>query len=321
MRIFIVGDFETDTGPAIVNKTLKKQNRDILYSKQRMAFFRIIELLYKGMCSDIIIFSGLSKINILGLKFAKLFNKKAAYLMHGYAKYENEINGVTNYKQVKLESDVLELAPNIICVSKLFKEFMCKEREDIKEKFDFAYNPLEYDSIKNIEKRNNKVILSVGGGIPRKNIKKICQAIELLDDKEIKFIVIGKEDIDTEEIKKYKFVKYIKKIAKSDMKNYYRESELYIQNSSFETFGLAVMEALSENCKLLISDRIGCKDLIGNLMDINLIHDTEDINEIAIKIKQILSYKTDELKLKSSDSNGIVEKILNKNQLEKCYER
>ena len=68
------------------------------------------------------------------------------------------------------------------------------------------------------------------------------------------------------------------------MESYYRKSNLYIQNSEFETFGLATMEALICGCNLLISQNVGAKAIINGLEANDLINDVDNIKEISNKI-------------------------------------
>ena len=42
-------------------------------------------------------------------------------------------------------------------------------------------------------------------------------------------------------------------------------ADVYIQNSLYETFGLAVIEALDAGCSLLLSNKMGCVELFENL--------------------------------------------------------
>ena len=65
------------------------------------------------------------------------------------------------------------------------------------------------------------------------------------------------------------------------------ESSLYIQNSLFETFGLAIAEALNCGCKLLISKNVGIIDVLNNINSNEIINNPNDIKEITKKILTI----------------------------------
>lgn len=289
MKLFIVGDFLGSTGPAVVNKTLLKEDSSILYSSSKSKLGRIFEMIIKIYMCDSVIFSGLSKINLLGFRIAKLFKKKSAYLMHGYSKVESNIDGYVSADWLKLEEKVLNRAPLIICVSKRFMEFLKKDNENLRPKLRYIMNPINTIKFENNrdECRDNNLIMSVGGGSPRKNILKICEAINYInlnEGKNYKFIVIGKQNKDTENIKKYKFVEYIENVPYEYIQEYYLKSRLYIQNSLFEPFGLAIIEALFSGCNLLISQNVGCSDIFTEIEDNSLIYDPNDISELVKKI-------------------------------------
>jgi glycosyltransferase involved in cell wall biosynthesis len=64
-----------------------------------------------------------------------------------------------------------------------------------------------------------------------------------------------------------------------------------VQNSSFETFGLAVCEALSAGSELLIAKNVGAISVIDNLTEKNIINSPDDIDEIAKKISYFVKYR------------------------------
>lgn len=86
----------------------------------------------------------------------------------------------------------------------------------------------------------------------------------------------------------FPFVKYFSKVPHSEMPLYYQRAKLFVQNSSFETFGLAPIEALVNGCDLLLSKETGAKSIIPTLESNDIIYDNQDVNEIASKIKRLL---------------------------------
>lgn len=179
---------------------------------------------------------------------------------------------------------MLQLADKIICVSEKFCEYMKKERPDLEGKIDFLNNGIENIKInrrlKKVNEEERFTIISAGGGMKIKNNLSVCKAIEKISNKKIKFIVIGKLDKDGNEIKSYDFVEYYENLSHEEVLQKMKESDLYIQNSLFETFGLGVCEAISCGCKILISKNVGAISIIENLkesMVINKVNDTEEI--------------------------------------------
>lgn len=306
MKVFFVGDFKSDSGPAIANRMIRrglKGNKNIMYSDANNKIIRIIELLLKIFLADCVCFCSLSKINIVGIKISKIFRKKMFYIMHGYLQYESSIN-FENIDQDHLynirafEKYIFKNVNKIICVSKMHMNFMKINEPEFENKFDYNFNAIDVEEIQNIKnsvckkERNPYQLISLGGGMRRKNNLIVCQAIEKLNKENklnIKYIVIGLPYTDKEEICRYDFVSYFDSLPRKIVLEYFIKSNLYIQNSIFETFGLAPIEALLAGCSLLISNEIGAKDVISTLNEEDVISNTNDIAEIARKIKNLLA--------------------------------
>lgn len=290
-RTFFVGDFLTSTGPAIVNANIKKSvgNRG-LYSNAKNNLFRVFECFFKTLVSDCVFFCSFSKLDIIGIKFAKFFNKPTFYLMHGRISKENMLNGISNLKIEKEEKYLLDNINYIFCVSKqLYEEISL---EGFKEKADYIFNGIDYKKIiinSNVKKDKN-IIMSTGGLMPRKNNIIICEAIKKINknyNKNIKYLILGEDYGNLELIKKYNFVKFYSSMKQEECLKYMKKSFLYIQNSCYETFGLAAIEALVNDCNLLISKNIGSKDIIKTINNDDIIFDINDVNEIANKILKV----------------------------------
>lgn len=309
MKLLIVGDFKGNTGPASVNKGLKKvADNDTIFLEDNSILKRIIKLLIYTKKVDAVLFSGLSKINIIGFKIAKFYNKKSAYLMHGSKQYENKVNGIKSNNGEVIEYKVLEYAPKIIAVSKLFMNRLIESYPEYESKITYVNNGIDWNIKEEINIENNKnIILSVGGGVPQKNIKYVCKAIQNIrrdTGRDIKFIVIGKSDFDTDEIKSYSFVEYLENISKDEMYKFYKKSSLYIQNSTFETFGLASIEALLHGCSLLISQYVGAKELLEPLAENDIIDNPYSIQEIERKLIYLLENSNNSRILKNIDRDN-----------------
>ena len=66
------------------------------------------------------------------------------------------------------------------------------------------------------------------------------------------------------------------------------KADIYIQNSFFETFGLAVIEAIVQGCDLLISRGVGAISVFEEFPEQFTIQDVNSIGEIAEKIRAII---------------------------------
>lgn len=291
IKTLLIGDFKSENGPAIVNKHLMSiRGTKTYYSKAITRLGRIFELLIKSIPAQVIGFSGLSKINCLGIKWAKLLHKPTFYIMHGYAHKEAEINGLSNVQLVDSETYILKHVDKIICVSERFRDYMATILPQYKDKLEYANNGVEWinlEQITHVNNNNQYEIISVGGGLRYKNNLAICKAIAQIQnqlDKPVRFTIIGDAGSDKEAILKYDFVEYIDHLEHKDVIEKFKTSHLYIQNSYLETFGLCVVEALSVGCNLLISQNVGALSILNQIEATDVINDPECINEIGEKI-------------------------------------
>ncbi len=305
MKIFFVGDFKSNTGPAMANKAIRKgllRNKNIFFSDASNKVTRVLEIVVKTLLSDGICFCSFSKANRFGIRVAKLFNKKTFYLMHGYSTLENRINNnnISEDQIMKInryEKYIFRSVNRIFCVSEAFMNYMKDAEPEFKEKFDYNYNGLDLNKIKNSTEKysankNPRQIVSIGGGMKQKNNLAVCAAIDKLNKEKnmnLKYIVIGLPYTDKEKICSFDFVTYYDELPHEKVLEILAESYLYVQNSSFETFGLALIEALYANCNLLVSNKVGAIGVIKNITDTDLIFDQNNIEEIASKIEKILN--------------------------------
>lgn len=305
MRVFIVGDHKTGTGPANVTKEyIRCFPKGTLYQKNTSKIARVPELLIKTILCDCILFSGYSAQNVLGIKLAKIFNKKTAYLVHGAITYENSINDNENPKMSEIEEKTLLGCDLLLGVSEKFSMWLKKQYPQYENKIDYVTNGVDFDYLRSLSGKNNsedslkvernqRLILSVGGGMPRKKIIHICEAIDIYnknhsEDEKLTLAVIGAEGKDTEAIKKYSFVEYLGMVPAKKKEELYREAGIFIQNSCFETFGLAVFEALMSGCSVLTSDVAGALDLLREAGAADIIYDYSSATEIAGKIEGLI---------------------------------
>ena len=318
MRIFFVGDFQSNTGPGMANKAIRKGllwNKSVLFSDANNKLTRIMEVVIKSLLADGICFCSYSKINIFGIRVAKILNKKTFYLMHGYSTLEKKINN-ENIKDNevmeinKFERYIFENVDRVFCVSEIFMNYMKKVEPDFSEKFDYNYNGLDLKNIRENTKRysaskKKKQIVSIGGGMKRKNNLAVCKAINKLNKEknmDLEYIVIGHPYTDKEQISRYDFVTYYDELTHEKVLEILAESYLYIQNSTFETFGLALIEGLVSNCNLLVSNKVGAIGVIKTITDEDLIFDSNNIDEISNKIEKIMEFENVDRLL-----NGILE--------------
>lgn len=294
MEIVFVGDCDYNTGPSNVNKSFKKYlSKNIYFLKHTNKAFRIVETVKAVIKSKVVIISGLSYINNIAFYIAKALKKTIIYLMHGCYVYEAEENGyLLNKKVVKQEERILLSVQKIIAVSELFMKWAVKRFPEYEAKFTYINNGIEWSDYKvtNFTKRDPYLILAMGGGRPQKKNIVICKAVQILNEqykKPFKLVVLGRDYADTDRIKRSPYTEYLGQLSKNEAAEWLRRAFIYIQNSSFEPFGLAPIEALCSGCNLLVSKNVGAISILNRIQENDIIQNCCDPNEIAQKVLKI----------------------------------
>ena len=298
MRVLFAGDYRANTGPSTVNRYLKRYlPPGTGYLNQKNAFFKAAEAAVKTLWADVIIFSGLSGIDSLVFRIARAFHKKTIYIMHGSVAYENKINEISNPGEEKLEEIHLTHSDMILCVSETFMDWMHAHYPELKGKTRCLPNGIDWrirdeckSAASSAQKRQN-TIMTIGGGIPRKNVLPVCRAVQFIRETEgmdLKLLVLGRDEKHTEKIKAFEFVEYMGKLDRSEALKHYFRARLFIQNSLFDTFGMAPIEALLSGCSILLSRHVGAASVMQGIEKNDIIEDCQNEKELARKILNVL---------------------------------
>lgn len=318
MKIFLAGDAVTGTGPANVTQYyIENLLPGVLYQKCRNKVFRAVEIVWRTLQCDVAVYSGYSKQNILGMKIAKILGKPTAYLMHGCVEYENEINSEADEEMCRVERLTMQLSDLILAVSPSFAKWITENYTEYADKVDYITNAID-DSLlqrvnnnnacdnngEHVNGRNVHNVMSIGGGMPRKKIKYICEAVRILReeaDSELTLTVVGAVGADSDIINSYDFVDNRGLVPFEECLELLRHTGLFVQNSCFETFGLAPVEAIASGCPTLCSKEVGALCLIDGITDMDIIYKYDDPKEIAQKIQYLLHNSNSERLVKGID--------------------
>jgi len=159
------------------------------------------------------------------------------------------------------------LSAKIITVSYFSKKEIGKEfGRDIENKTEVVYNGCDImsDTVcpKNI---GSDYILFVGSVKPHKNLKKALLAFDMLSNKGLKFVIVGKrEGFITGDNSISGIVEKINKndhkviftdsITDADLYSYYKGARMLLMPSFYEGFGLPVIEAMKFSIPIACSD-------------------------------------------------------------------
>ncbi|MGL5558920.1 MAG: glycosyltransferase family 4 protein [Paraclostridium dentum] len=254
MKVLYLGDFIKKNGPSMVDINLTNKIKNGLLKVQINKDFK--NSIRQILACDIVNISGVSVKGAVYSFLAKLFGKKVTYIMHGGLKIEKNYSNISK-QGIVCEKIIIMFSDKVICVSEKFEKII-KGTYNLKKTI-YINNGIELklNNICNKKFIDENCILTVGGGRKEKGILNICKAIESLNKKDLKLIVVGEDGIDTEKIKSYDFVDYKGFIDNSDLIKLMEKSNIFIQNSLFESFGIAPLEAIASGCKVILSENIG----------------------------------------------------------------
>jgi len=227
--------------------------------------------------------------------------------MHGSLKKESEFRTIKKYR-IFMELLQMNFTNKIICVSKLLSNVVKDLYENIDaDKICYIHSGADsIDLVEHSKEKDKYRIITTGGGRKEKGVLYICKAIEKLKMKDIKLFVAGENGIDSEEIKNYNFVQYLGFLKHKDLLKIIKKSNIFIQNSIYESFGLSIIEAALYNCKLVLSKNIGALEVL--VIEQKYIVDFDDINYIAKIIKELIFHKHQKVILHVDRWNDVAEK-------------
>ncbi|WP_214804247.1 MULTISPECIES: glycosyltransferase family 4 protein [unclassified Exiguobacterium] len=264
-EIIYIGDFFGGNGPSIVDVSLKNE----LKKERNITFIQIdkqLKYLFKDLKNfDVLHFSGLSFKGIVYAFFFRIFNKKVFHTSHGSVLYLEKSALNFQQKKIKIIKEYLSflLANKIVAVSELYCLNIKSTFPKFSHKVVYINNGgtdfIGDKTIKFVQK--NLKIISFGGDRLEKGVKGLCIGIEnflkkhKLTEDSVKFYVIGK--LNDKSNFNYPFLNELGILEQKEVMNFLKESNLYIQNSFFETFCLSALEAIDCNTPIILSKTVG----------------------------------------------------------------
>lgn len=190
-------------------------------------------------------------------------------------------------------------AEKIITVSQYSKEELLKWLRCSEDKIEVTYNGLDkkfclIDDVDKLEKVKHKYdlpkkyMLYIGNQKPHKNVKRLLEAISLLEDN-ITLVINGTPNDDIKNfLRQYKIknkVKFIGYVDDKDLPALYNLAYLFIFPSLYEGFGLPPLEAMACGCPVITSNTSSLPEVVG---DAALLIDPYSCEEIAEAIRKLL---------------------------------
>lgn len=294
MKILFWGDTRENAGPMNINKGIVKNlSARFRYVPAQGKYRKMAMGLLYLMTSDALVVSGISKQGGILVAAAKLLRRPSVYIMHGCAVYENRLNNRHHTeKSEKLEAYILENAKLILPVSKKFMHWVHQYYPQYSHKTEYLFNGIDqsvFDKAVSAPKQPGSVVAMGGLRIEKNNIP-VIEAVEKLDGRAV-LSVFGVPQNGEMPVKQYSH--FVPKVSQPEFLSILAQSQLFVLNSIYETFGISVTEALACGCSVLISEIVGSTDLFA-LEETDIIHDPMDTEEIRRKIEYLLEHPNNE---------------------------
>lgn len=179
--------------------------------------------------------------------------------------------------------EILKNAVEIIFIAPVYEKrfFELKSIHHLNNRFlakcQVIPNGVDQFWIKNVQKRHYCVsspseLLYVGNFSPNKNVMRLLQAVEILNQKSLQFNlkIVGGGGKDEKKvldyIKKKECFKYIGMVREKEvLLKLFKEADIFTMPSKSETFGLVYVEALSQGIPILFSENEGIDGAYKNV--------------------------------------------------------
>jgi len=196
-------------------------------------------------------------------------------------------------------------AQKVIAVSKFTKQEIINQFHVDKDKIVVTYEGVS-DDLTKVKTHDKKVaigynikepfLLYVGNAYPHKNLESLVEIFSIIRKKHrnLSLVLVGKEDYFYKRLKQYvedhKFENIIFPgyVPDSDLLDIYKEALCYVFASFYEGFGLPPLEAMSQGCAVVSSNKTCMPEI---LEDAALYFDPENKNEMVEKINEIVKNK------------------------------
>ena len=288
--------------------------------------FKEIEKKFKKVNFDAILILGWSNLHYLkaiyyGIKFRKTLILRS----------ENNLHADNSFLKRKLKYFILSLLfkkiDYFLSIGTLNKNFYLAHNVKKTKILDAPYfvdnnffklkNKNEIK--KNIIFKGKKIILYVGKLIHRKRPLDFIKLAERnIRNNQLLFLIIGDGELKNsclDYINKYKLknIYFRGFVNQNNLKYYYNISDILIQPSSYETWGLTINESLASGTPVICTKDCGAShDLVKN-KKVGKIYNTGNINELNDKMKSLLikKNKINKTNIKKTIANNTIDKTLN----------
>jgi glycosyltransferase involved in cell wall biosynthesis len=187
---------------------------------------------------------------------------------------------------------------HVITVSQFSKKEIIKYTSVPSEKITVIYLAVadDFNQFAPLKTIDEDYVLFVGNVKPHKNLKLCLEAFQLIKNKKVKFYIVGKKDgFITNDNVLMDFIKnlderivFTGRISDDELKNYYKHAKLFLFPSTYEGFGLPILEAMKFDLPIIASRSASIPEVAADKV---IYFDSSDRNDLVAKIDAFFSGK------------------------------
>ena len=149
-------------------------------------------------------------------------------------------------------------AKKIITVSQFSKEELVSKLHIPAQQIEVVYNAVRPAVLKPRDKQEN-YLLTVCSLVPRKNIKRLLEAYCGIEHPDFDMYIVGGmhavyADAELSAYTDRKGVRFLGYVSGEELTRLYRNATAYVNPSLYEGFGIPLVEAMTQECALVVSD-------------------------------------------------------------------
>lgn len=289
--VVLIGDLQSNFGPATVNRHLLVAANGFFHGiNSKTSVHQYLANLRYIRHSRAIMLSSISIRHAMVGIVARVTGKRVVYLAHGVVGREPSGKLIRQMKRTIVERVQVWTASRIVAVSPRLATDMRGRFRSARRKTLAIPNASVFESDSRPEARasielTRQVSCLTVGTAPVKNLRAILDAVDRVHGLGIALKVVGTPWPDRQAYSSA-FIEWVGELESAKLAQLMSRSDIYIQASHSETFGLAICEAVEAGCLVVVPRHAGCLPYLSGMAKFQVIDDVSDVSEIAQKLRE-----------------------------------
>ena len=184
---------------------------------------------------------------------------------------------------------IAKCAERILTVSEFSKRELVERLGLEAKKIEVVYNAVRSMALLPKEDRG-RYILAVSSLVPRKNIKRLLEAYCGMEQPDYELYIVGGmhaiyADAELKRFVQKKGVHFLGYVGGEELTALYRNATVYINPSLYEGFGIPLIEAMEQECPVVVSDIPAFHEVCA---DAAIYFNPMEVADIQLKMQQIM---------------------------------